>query len=89
MFRSSSPYLCAKVLRQHYFEKYYAIIDAVLWDFGDNTTSTLANPVRIYTLPGVYSVTLTVESFGNPDTLTKTEYITVEPVEFFLPIVTR
>lgn len=30
-----------------------------LWDFGDNTTSTLANPVHTYANPGTYTVVLT------------------------------
>ncbi len=30
-----------------------------LWDFGDGTTSTLANPYHVYTSPGVYTVSLT------------------------------
>lgn len=29
-----------------------------LWDFGDNTTSTLAEPSHLYATPGVYSVSL-------------------------------
>jgi PKD repeat protein len=31
-----------------------------LWNFGDNTTSTLANPMHIYAQPGFYVVTLRV-----------------------------
>jgi len=31
-----------------------------LWDFGDNTTSTAANPVHNYTQPGLYTVTLEI-----------------------------
>ncbi len=30
-----------------------------LWDFGDGSTSTLANPYHVYTEPGVYVVSLT------------------------------
>jgi PKD repeat protein len=30
-----------------------------LWDFGDGTTSTLANPFHTYTTPGTYTVSLT------------------------------
>ena len=33
-----------------------------LWDFGDGTTSSSANPVHAYAFPGVYPVTLTVSS---------------------------
>ncbi|HMF10251.1 MAG TPA: PKD domain-containing protein, partial [Thermoanaerobaculia bacterium] len=33
-----------------------------LWNFGDGTTSSSANPVHAYAFPGVYPVTLTVTS---------------------------
>lgn len=49
-----------------------------LWDFGNGTTSTAANPSTTYTQPGQYSVTLTVtNSIGCTATVTKTNYITV------------
>ena len=35
------------------------------WDFGDGTTSTLENPVHIYTNPGIYSVSLTASNSYN------------------------
>ncbi|MCB0755131.1 MAG: T9SS type A sorting domain-containing protein, partial [Flavobacteriales bacterium] len=34
--------------------------DSYLWDFGDNTTSTDENPVHVYAVDGIYSVSLTV-----------------------------
>ena len=41
-------------------------ITSWVWDFGDGTTSTLQNPpLHTYSLPGLYSVTLTVtDSYG-------------------------
>lgn len=52
------------------------------WDFGDGQTSTLENPSIIYTIPGTYTVSLTVDG-----TLTETKpnYITVhtKPVPDF------
>ncbi|HEX6332629.1 MAG TPA: PKD domain-containing protein, partial [Flavisolibacter sp.] len=33
---------------------------SVHWDFGDSTSSTLANPSHFYTMPGVYVVKLTI-----------------------------
>lgn len=48
------------------------------WDFGDGTSgSTQADPSHIYTSAGVYTVELTVSGPGGSDTLTKTDYITV------------
>lgn len=35
-------------------------ISSYLWDFGDGSTSTLANPAHTYITPGTYYVTLTV-----------------------------
>ncbi|HNY03730.1 MAG TPA: PKD domain-containing protein, partial [Bacteroidales bacterium] len=40
---------------------------AYLWDFGDGTTSTLANPpAHVYTTPGTYTVVLTATDPGAP-----------------------
>ncbi len=50
------------------------------WSFAGGTpsTSTASNPTGIqYTSPGVYTVTLTVDSGSVSDTETKTNYITV------------
>lgn len=45
-----------------------------IWDFGDNTTSTLDNPSHTYSTPGTYTVTLTVyqQTLLYPETATKT-----------------
>lgn len=50
-----------------------------LWNFGDNTTSTVKNPSHIYQNAGSYTVTLTVTNNANSNTLTKSNYITVSP----------
>jgi PKD repeat protein len=39
-------------------------INSLQWNFGDNTTSTDANPVHTYANPGLYTVTLTVSGPG-------------------------
>lgn len=36
------------------------VIAAWLWNFGDGNTSVLQNPVHVYTVAGIYTVTLTV-----------------------------
>ncbi len=42
-----------------------------MWEFGDGTTSDQQNPVHTYTLPGVYTVTLTItDSYGAVNTKT-------------------
>jgi PKD repeat protein len=50
-----------------------------LWDFGDGTTSTDANPTHAYNVdPGQYNVSLTViNSLGCPFTVTQPNYITI------------
>ena len=52
-----------------------------LWDFGDGTTSTLANPSHTYTNSGIFTVKLRA-SGGNcgTDSLTLTNYINVNPL---------
>jgi len=47
------------------------------WDFGDGNTSTMQNPVNSYNTSGVYSVKLIVVGPGGSDTITKTDYITI------------
>ncbi len=55
------------------------------WDFGDGGTSTLEDPSHSYSVPGVYTVSLTISNGAQSDTETKTAYITVfrNPVASF------
>ena len=46
------------------------------WDFGDGGTSTEQNPSHTYTVPGVYTVTLTAAGPGGTDVETKVGYVT-------------
>jgi gliding motility-associated-like protein len=55
-----------------------------LWDFGDGTTSTLANPPpHIYTAAGTYTVTLTATNGCGSNTITKQVCITPKPTAGF------
>jgi len=47
------------------------------WFFGEGGTSSLPNPVYVYTIPGTYSVTLTATGPGGTDSMTMTDYISV------------
>ena len=48
------------------------------WDFGDNSTSTLQNPIHTYPIPGIYTVRLRVrDSSVVEDTEVKTDFIVV------------
>ena len=46
-----------------------------LWDFGDNTTSTEADVEKTYTVPGIYTVSLTVSNDFGEDTCVFTDLI--------------
>ncbi len=50
-----------------------------VWNFGDGTTSTQANPVKTYTIPGNYTVTLTSKYAECEGTATKDILITNQP----------
>lgn len=50
---------------------------SLVWDFGDNNSSTDTNPVHNYSQPGTYTVTLTVT--GDCGTEVATQAITIIP----------
>jgi PKD repeat protein len=54
-------------------------ISSWAWDFDNDGTvdSTEQNPEYVYSLPGVYNVSLTVTSAGGSDTAVKEQYVTV------------
>jgi gliding motility-associated-like protein len=53
-------------------------INSYQWSFGDGNTSTDPNPVHYYAAPGLYTVTLIVNTqFGCADTLTKPQLVRV------------
>lgn len=52
-------------------------IQTYLWDFGDGTTSTEANPAKIYSAVGLYDVSLTVTVPNGTSTKVKLDYISV------------
>jgi gliding motility-associated-like protein len=49
----------------------------IFWDFGDGNSSTLENPNHVYTLPGVYNVTLTLKGDSSCLLSSKTKSITI------------
>jgi PKD repeat protein len=63
--------------------------DSWHWDFGDGETADVPSPVHTYQQPGVFDVTLTVQSGGQPYWWTKEAYVqiyddtlTVDSVEY-------
>ena len=47
------------------------------WDFGDGGTSTVQDPIHIYTMGGKFTVKLTASNAGSSNVLTSTDLITV------------
>ncbi len=47
------------------------------WSFGDGSESAAKNPIRAYTLKGIYTVSLWAKNDNGKDTETKTQYINV------------
>lgn len=64
-----------------------AAIKSWLWDFGDNTTSTLQNPKHKYAAPGKYPVRLTITDFSGCSSVSAptTIAIATRPIAGFEP----
>jgi PKD repeat protein len=54
-----------------------------LWSFGDGTTSTLRNPSKTYTSPGVYSVSLRATNVSGSNTLVRSGYVNAASGKIF------
>ncbi|WP_343637487.1 PKD domain-containing protein [Fluviicola sp.] len=55
-------------------------ITSYQWDFGDGNSSSVQNPNHVYSAPGTYTVTLTVQaSNGQADFELKSAYVKVNP----------
>ncbi len=52
-------------------------VTSYLWNFGDGTSSSIANPSHTFTLPGAYTIALTVKGPFGRNTVTKTDYVVV------------
>ncbi len=54
---------------------------AFSWNFGDGTTSTVANPTHTYTATGSFNVTLIIQNIaGCYDTLIRQNYVVIAPL---------
>jgi len=62
--------------------------DTYHWDFGDNATSTDANPIHTYTDGGVYTVTLKVTGEGGTTQSQKTINIDDKPTQAIITRIT-
>ncbi len=65
--------------------------DTCAWSFGDGSPgSNNCNPTHTYTVPGIYTPTLTVSGLGGSDSETKAAYISVKERRLvYLPLVVR
>jgi PKD repeat protein len=59
----------------------------MLWDFGDGITTTITNPVHIYTSGGVYTPTLTISGTGGVAQHQDVIQVTRNVYQVFLPLV--
>lgn len=60
------------------------------WNFGDGGASSAQNPKHIFTVPGVYDVTLTATNAVGSHTITMSDCVTaIEAKKVFLPMVRR
>ncbi len=53
--------------------------DSWNWDFGNGVSSNKQNPTYVYSLPGIYTVSLTVSDSSGSDTEIKSSLIRVNP----------
>ncbi|MFD2550302.1 T9SS type B sorting domain-containing protein [Bizionia sediminis] len=60
------------------------VIDSITWDFGDpasgsNNTATVQNPTHVYTQPGQYVVTITIQTEGETQVVYRSLTISEQP----------
>ena len=58
--------------------------DSVTWDFGDNTFSTLANPLKVYTSQNIFTIKLVIiTAEGCRDSTLQTINLSAKPVVLY------
>jgi hypothetical protein len=72
-----SPVSGASPLEVHFTNLSLGQWTSLLWDLGDGNTSTDENPTHIYTVSGIYSVTLYLYGIANDSENVRYNYITV------------
>ncbi len=64
-------------------------ITSRVWSFGDGVTSTVANPMHFYAMPGVYTATLTVTGPDGVDVTSGVSPIEMVILKVFMPMALR
>lgn len=72
---SGSPTLGVAPLAVTFNDLSTGIVNSWMWDFGDGQTSTAQNPTHVFSLPGSYTVQLTVTGPGGQKTTVKGNYV--------------
>jgi len=65
-------------LQVEFTDQSSGIVTSWVWDFGDGSGGIDAQPEHLYTLPGLYTVRLSVSGPSGSDTLSRTAFIRVE-----------
>ena len=82
IFNADDTLKCVAPLSVNFTNKTVGAASNYLWDFGDGSTSTLANPNHIYTSTGNFTVKLTaINANGCDNVLEKPSYINIQPVK--------
>jgi len=73
----ATPTMGCPELVVHFEDNSEGTVTAWQWDFGDGNTSTERNPTHVYSMPGIYDVTLTITTPDGPLTSENPDMITV------------
>jgi len=72
---SATPTTGPTPLEVHFTDQTPGGFSSWSWDFGDGSTSSEQNPTHIYSLPGSFTVSLTISSISGGGIETKVDYI--------------
>jgi gliding motility-associated-like protein len=79
-FVKNMPYICKQGPVQFVdISSSYPDITSWQWDFGDGHTSNTQNPNHTYTVPGTYTVKLTVSNGVCTKTIEKPDHVYIDP----------
>ncbi|MEZ4731283.1 MAG: Calx-beta domain-containing protein [Caldilineaceae bacterium] len=70
----------------HFYDRSSGEPTAWHWDFGDGATAVEQNPTHRYSIPGGYTVTLTVSNAAGTAALTRKTYIIANAAPVFTPL---